>query len=111
MKCDRTDCGADATCAVGVALYPHASLMAYYRTTRPLTRMVLGLVTCDAHFAELTVAELLPPATLDPLVNTVEHHTLTKVNRAATALVKVGLADPDYLTLKRQRAQRDAAKA
>jgi hypothetical protein len=44
-------------------------------------------------------------------VNTVEHHTLTKVNRAATALVKVGLADPDYLTLKRQRAQRDAAKA
>lgn len=100
--CEAKGCTAAADGVVGVAIYPTQALMAYYKTDTPLTRMILGLATCETHRAELDINELFPAEFMDNMVRCCELSTGVTVDRNGMKLVRVGFDDPDYLLLLKQ---------
>ena len=109
--CARAGCTAAATCAVGIAIYPHRSLLTFYRTTQWLTRMILGLELCDVHFEEVRAEgafALMPRTHLEPIAALCARSSRVAVDVEASAIVPVRLDDPDYLVLLDQRGQAKA---
>lgn len=102
--CKRDDCVAPAVCVFGITLYPPAAVMKFYKTDRPLTRLILGLEVCQAHFDEVkSPFDLMPRDKLLPLARVCEQSSSTAVDLEASKLVAVSLDDPEYLLLLKQR--------
>lgn len=102
QTCNRRDCTEHAVCVIGIEFYPPKALMAFYKTDKALSRMVLSLLLCDTHFVELEadgVHALMSPTDLAPIIATLERNSKTAVDPTASKLVRVGLRDPDYLRL------------
>jgi hypothetical protein len=98
----REACGKPGTCALGIAFYPPAAVMEFYRTDRFLTRMITGLIVCDEHLAESMAAgafALMPREHLKPIADVCARSSGTAVDMEATKVVRVELSDPDYLLL------------
>lgn len=100
--CKKIGCGAVATGAIAIQIFPSKSLMGFYKTTQPLTRLVMTLVTCDKHFGEIErdgINQLMPPDKLNPLIAICERSSGVVVDKTATKIVRIPLTDPDYLKL------------
>lgn len=106
----RTDCTAPAIASLGLELYPHKALMALYKSDSYLTRLVIGLFVCEAHFTEARDAgpfELLPRDKLMPLARVAGSKSGIAVDLEATKVCAIALDDHDLLML--DRARRNAA--
>jgi hypothetical protein len=107
-RCSRTDCDAAAVSVLGIACYPPEAVMRAHQSTKPLTRIILGLHVCDRHLKEAQEcgpANLISARDLELFTGLIERSTGVAVDRTATVVVRVDFTDPDYQTLCRVRAR------
>lgn len=97
--CEAKDCTDEADGVVGLLVYLPKALMEYYHTDKPLTRMIMGLVSCPRHRAELKVDEMFPGDFMDNFVRCCELSSGTTVDRKSMKIVRVAFDDPEYLML------------
>lgn len=95
-QCNKLDCWNVAAGAVGVAVYPAL------KTDKYLTKMVLGLVVCQACLDLIKVEDLMPKDKLEPLLKMIENAAQVKVNHDACKIILVAFDDPDYLKMLAQ---------
>ena len=101
-KCAKEECVNPAEVALGLSIYPPKALMEHYKTTEPLTRMLLNLRVCRACAAGLTYKDLVTPDVFLPVCQLVEKSSGTAVDIDATKVVPVEYTDPDYLMMLEQ---------
>jgi len=107
-KCAKEGCERAAACVPGLQIFPHKAVMEHYKTTEPLTRMILNLLVCRECIATLTFKDLMTPDQLLPIAAMIENYSGTKVDIEATKVVAVEFDDPDYVSMKAQPPQQEA---
>lgn len=115
QTCNRKGCGQPADGVLALELYPHRSVMKHYRCTNPLTRIIIGLVLCNAHKDE-AIADgapaFIPADALEGMIQTCEEASGTAIDRAGHRTVLLPLDHIDVLKLAKIRevqAEMDAA--
>lgn len=103
--CSVAGCLAAPIGALAIEIYPHEALMAYYRSNKPLSRMMTTLVVCRQHLPA-KVSDMFQEDALREFYATIEATSGVTVDPTASRLVVVGLADPAYRDLvERQKGQ------
>ena len=97
--CNRNGCDKPAAGVLAIQLFPPAAVLAHYRTTMPLTHIVIGLELCEEHAREVVPATMLG-ANWGALLETVQRATGTVVDAEASRPVLLPFDDPDVIRLR-----------
>jgi hypothetical protein len=95
-RCDRLDCKSEAIGVMGADIFPPKAVMDYYKTDRCITRMLVGVNVCQAHFDTLTLSEVFTEESLETMLEFVQTQTGTAVDKDATKLVLIPYTDKLY---------------
>ncbi len=101
--CDRLGCPAQAVGVVGIQFFPTKALMDYYHLDKPITRVIFGLKSCQAHLEELNPKDFMA-AGFDDIVAIIEKANNITVDRDGCKVVRVPFDDPEYLVLRKASA-------
>lgn len=102
--CQRKECLESATCAVGLALFPHPAVRVFNKSDAPITRLILGFYLCDAHMAvavEEGPFELVPRDKMEAIADFCRRTAFTVVDLDATKVVRVELNDEELAMLQK----------
>lgn len=102
-KCALEDCTSVPEVVIGLQIFPPKSVMEFYKTNAPLTRMIMGLKVCRSCCSKLTFKDVITPEHFLPICKMVEKANGTAVDVEATKLVPVEFDDPEYLLMQQQR--------
>lgn len=103
--CHTQDCRNPAHGVLAFLFYPPEALMRHYRTSKPLTHMVLGVDLCTACARKVVPAEWIGTQ-LYTIVKTIEQGSGVAVDMAATKPTLLDFNHPSVLKLlEQQRAQ------
>lgn len=97
--CNRNGCDQPADGMLAIEFYPPAAVLRHYRTTRPLTHVVIGLELCAKHAAEVNAVTFLGD-NMAPLVETVQRATGTAVDVESSRAVLLPFDHPDVVRLR-----------
>lgn len=106
--CCREGCPALSVAAIAIALFPPASVMRYYRSENPLTRLLLSMPLCEVHLQDAIDCGpwvLMPRETVKKFARIAESSSGTVVDLDGTRVVRVEFNDQEYIDLQTAGAQ------